>query len=83
MPELRKVLVLGAAGFAAAAALLTAPAAVAEPSLLPQCEVTGGSAVTGGQTTECATEGNAQLDATPSVYPGEDEFYGFPGFGFI
>ncbi len=84
MPQLRKVLLVGAAGFGVAAAILTAPAAVADPSLLPQCETTGGSAIEGGQTTECATAGNTQLDATPPQYGGEgDEFYGFPGFGFV
>jgi hypothetical protein len=83
MPQMRKVLVLSAVGFGAAAAILGAPAATADPSLLPQCEVTGGSSVAGGQTTDCASEGNSQIDATPGVYPGENEFYGFPGFGFI
>jgi len=81
MLQLRKVLVLGAATFGAAA-LLTAPAATADP-LLPQCVNTGGSAAFGGGDTECATPGNAEIHASPSVYPGEDEFYGFPGFGFI
>ncbi|OLP03653.1 hypothetical protein BVU76_03675 [Mycolicibacterium porcinum] len=83
MLQLRKALVGSAIVVGAAAALLGAPNAVADPSLLPQCEVTGGSSIAGGQTTECATEGNTQIDATPGVYPGEEEFYGFPGFGFI
>lgn len=83
MLQLRKALVGSAIVVGAAAALLGAPNAAADPSLLPQCEVTGGSSIAGGQTTECATEGNTQIDATPGVYPGEEEFYGFPGFGFI
>ncbi len=85
MSQGRKILAGSVAVFGATAvALLAAPAAVAEPSpLLPQCEVTGGSSVAGGQTTDCASEGDSQIDATPGVYPGEDEFYGFPGFGFI
>ncbi|WP_454789338.1 hypothetical protein [Mycolicibacterium lutetiense] len=83
MPQVRKVLIGSAAVVGAAVALLGAPNAGADPSLLPQCQVTGGSSVAGGQTTECASEGNTQIDATPGVYPGEDEFYGFPGFGFI
>jgi hypothetical protein len=33
-----------------------------------------------GSTTECATPGNVQIDATPSeptyLYPWDDEFYG-------
>lgn len=83
MPQLRKVLILGAAGVGAAVAVLAAPIAAADPSLLPQCEETGGGTY-GGQTTECATPGNVQLDTTPQVYPGEDadQFWGFPGYGF-
>ncbi|WP_299564504.1 hypothetical protein [uncultured Mycolicibacterium sp.] len=82
MSQIRKLLVAGAAGLGMAAGLAFAPTAAAEPSLLPQCETVGGSSVTGGQTTECATEGNAQIVSTPPVYPGE-YFWGFPGFGFI
>lgn len=82
MSQLRKVLVLGAATFGATAALLAAPAATADP-LLPDCVNTGGSPAFGGGSTECATPGNAELHASPDVYPGENEFYGFPGFGFI
>ena len=84
MPQMRRSLIFTAAGVGAAIALLAAPAASANPNpLLPQCEVTGGSSIAGGQTTDCASEGNVQIDATPPVYPGEEEFYGFPGFGFI
>ncbi|OMC32147.1 hypothetical protein A5740_13570 [Mycobacterium sp. GA-1841] len=83
MSPMRNLLVLSAAGFGVAVAILGAPTAAAEPSLLPQCEVTGGSSIAGGQTTDCASEGNVQIDATPPVYPGEEEFYGFPAFGFI
>lgn len=59
-----------------ALAVVTAPAALADP-LLPSCQTTS----TGGQDTECATPGNVQIDATPPVYPYPfyDDFYG-PGF---
>ena len=67
----------------AAAAILSAPAAVAQPddsSPLPSCTDTGGAEALGGSTTECATPGNVQIDATPAeptyVYPWDDEFYG-------
>ncbi|MCG7609602.1 hypothetical protein BA059_09690 [Mycolicibacterium sp. (ex Dasyatis americana)] len=83
MLQLRKILIGSAVLVGTAAALLGAPSAMADPSLLPHCEVTGGSSIAGGQTTDCASEGNTQIDATPGVYPGEEEFYGFPGFGFI
>jgi hypothetical protein len=64
-------------------AVAAAPTAAAEPNqnpLLPQCEVTGGSAVIGGQTTDCASPGNVQIDATPPVpgygmFPWDDEFF--------
>ena len=68
--------------------VVLSPAAVADTTLIaptvPSCVDTGGSAVLGGQTTECATPGNVQLDSTPQVYPGEDadQFWGFPGYGF-
>jgi hypothetical protein len=72
---------IAAAG--AAAAILFAPAAVAQPddsSSLPSCTDTGGAEALGGSTTECATPGNIQIDATPAeptyVYPWDDEFYG-------
>ena len=51
------------------AAIIAAPAAFANP-LLPSCEVTGGGGgMQGGETTECASPGNVQIDSTPSVYP--------------
>ena len=64
-------------------AVAAAPTAAAEPNpnpLLPQCEVAGGSAVIGGQTTDCASPGNVQIDATPPVpsygmFPWDDEFF--------
>jgi hypothetical protein len=65
-------------------AVAAAPAAVAEPNqpnpLLPQCEVTGGSSVEGGQTTDCASEGNVQIDATPpepgyGMFPWDDDYF--------
>ena len=70
---------IAAAG--AAAAILAAPSAVAEPSpSLPQCVDTGGAEAIGGSTTECATPGNVQINATPAeptyLYPWDDEFYG-------
>ncbi|MCX2931257.1 hypothetical protein ORI20_13295 [Mycobacterium sp. CVI_P3] len=82
---------------AAAAASVLAPSAGADTTLItpsvPSCTNTGGSAVIGGQTTQCATPGNVQLNATPEVpedfaYPWGDEFYGpalifgGPGGGF-
>lgn len=64
MQRKRYTLALLAAA-AGAAALSAAPIAGANP-LLPGCEVTGGSAVIGGQTTDCASPGNAQIVATPN-----------------
>jgi hypothetical protein len=69
------------AAAAATAAVLTAPIAGAQTdSGLPQCTDTGGDAALGGTTTECATPGNVQINATPSeptyLYPWDDEFYG-------
>jgi hypothetical protein len=67
----------------AAAAVLTAPAALADPidsSTLPSCTDVGGPTAMGAGTTECATPGNVQLNATPPepayLYPWDDEFYG-------
>ncbi len=80
----RSLVLLAAAG-SAAFALFTAPIAGAEPGsdepLLPSCEPVDGSSVLGGQKTECATPGNAQIDATPEYIPGNfyGGFYGFPG----
>jgi hypothetical protein len=72
---------IAAAG--AATAIIGAPSAVAQPgdsSTLPSCTDTGGAAALGGSTTECATPGNVQINATPAepayVYPWDDEFYG-------
>lgn len=86
----RKSIALMAAGFGFAAALLTAPLAMADEyggggannPLLPGCETMGGSAVLGGQTTDCASPGNSQITATPEYIPGNmyGGFYGFPGF---
>jgi hypothetical protein len=63
----------------AAAAILLAPAAGADTSL-PSCTDVGGPTAMGAGTTECATPGNVQIDATPSeptyMYPWDDEFYG-------
>ena len=67
----------------AAAAILSAPVALAEPddsSTLPSCTSVGGPDAMGAGTTECATPGNVQLNATPPEpvypYPWDDEFYG-------
>jgi hypothetical protein len=68
---------IAAAG--AAAAVLIAPTAVADTTL-PSCTDVGGPTAMGAGTTECATPGNVQIDATPPepdyVYPWDDEFYG-------
>ncbi|WP_236147454.1 hypothetical protein [Mycolicibacterium sp. CH28] len=74
--------IIFAAGAAAAA---LAPVAGADTTLItpsgPSCVETGGSSVIGGNSTECGTAGNVQLNATPEVpedfaYPWGDEFYG-------
>ena len=84
MQRTRPSLILMAAGAGVALAVAGAPLAAADENpLLPGCEETGGSAITGGQTTDCASPGNVQIDSTPQFFPGEGEFYGFPGFGFI
>jgi hypothetical protein len=62
-------------------AALAAPMAGAQTgSTLPQCTNTGGSEALGGSTTECATPGNVEINATPAqtqfLYPWDDEFYG-------
>lgn len=86
MPRNARSLFLLATGACAAVLLGTAPIAGAEPGednpLLPGCEVTGGSSTLGGQTTDCASPGNSQIDATPEFIPGDmyGGFYGFPGF---
>jgi hypothetical protein len=58
------------AAAALAATLGAAPVAAAEPGadnpLLPGCETTGGSSVTGGQMTDCASPGSSELTATPN-----------------
>lgn len=67
---------------AAASAIATAPVAAADPdSTLPQCTSVGGDQSVGTATTECATPGNVQLNATAPdepvyPYPWDDEFYG-------
>jgi hypothetical protein len=81
MRTARNVTLIAAAGVAAA--ILSAPAAVAQPgdsSTLPACTSVGGVTDMGAGTTECTTPGNVQINATPPeptyVYPWEDEFYG-------
>lgn len=92
MKQTRQFLALAAGGIGIAAALLGAPTAAADENggggannpLLPGCETTGGSSVTGGQTEDCASPGNSQITATPNDLGimGGEGFYGFPGFGF-
>ena len=68
------------AGVCISAALAAPMAGAQTGSTLPQCTGTGGSAALGGSTTECATPGNVQINATPAeptyLYPWDDEFYG-------
>jgi hypothetical protein len=71
MRNLRYLTPLAAAA-GAVAAILGAPAAGAQPDPLPKCVDTGGAEAIGGSTTECATPGNVQIDATPA----EPEFVG-------
>jgi hypothetical protein len=63
----------------AAAAMLAAPTAAADPDL-PSCTSVGGDETVGTATTECATPGNVQINATAPdpvyPYPWDDEFYG-------
>ncbi|WP_431239134.1 hypothetical protein ACQ86B_05080 [Mycolicibacterium aichiense] len=85
MARIRQLLLLPAAAIGTVVAVLTAPAAAADqpsPSPLPQCETYDGSSIAGGQTTECETPGNVELNSTPQQFPGEEPFYGFPAFGF-
>lgn len=63
----------------ASVAIAAAPVALANP-LLPSCEGTGGSSVIGGQTTECASPGNVEIDSTPpepgyGMFPWDDEYW--------
>ena len=82
------ILAAPAAGAQPAPTPEPAPAPRAEaapaPSLLPQCVDTGGAQAIGGTTTECATPGNSQIDATPA----QQEYVGpwgdmFGGDGFF
>ncbi|MEX0579936.1 MAG: hypothetical protein WD228_02375 [Mycobacterium sp.] len=93
MKRSRQALALLAGGIGTTAALLGAPIAAADEDggggannpLLPGCETTGGSAVIGGQTTDCASPGNSQITATPndlgSIASEADEGWGGYGFG--
>lgn len=63
----------------AAVAIAAAPLAAADPGL-PQCVETGGSSTEGGQTTECATPGNVEIDSTPpqpsyGMFPWDDDYF--------
>jgi hypothetical protein len=66
---------------AGTAATLAAPIAAADPdSDLPTCTSVGGDETVGTATTECATPGNVEINATAPdpvyPYPWDDEFYG-------
>jgi hypothetical protein len=68
----------GAAGSVAGAAV-----AIADDTNLPQCTTVAGSEEAGTATTECATPGNVQLNASPPVdaepdypYPYDDMYWG-------
>jgi hypothetical protein len=69
------------AAAAGAIAIAAAPLASADTEL-PTCTDVAGSAAAGDATTECATPGNVQLNASPSVtepsflYPWNDDYYG-------
>ncbi|MCB0949943.1 MAG: hypothetical protein KDB44_11830 [Mycobacterium sp.] len=81
---LAALLVAGGASLAIAAA----PAALASPGLMPQCEETeAGGGMEGGTTTLCETPGNAQLDARPSMLApgamGGMGMYGMGGMGMF
>lgn len=80
--SIRLLLVTGAMAVGGA---LGAPLASADTTLIttppnPDCTQVSGSAVVGGETIECSTPGNVQLNATPEMpdypYPWADEFYG-------
>jgi len=68
----------------AAAAVVVAPAAAADPTEVsnqPACTSTGQVGETGTSTTECQTPGNVEISAAaPDVptwsYPWDDDFYG-------
>lgn len=92
MTRTRQFLALTAGGIGMAAALLGAPTAAADENggggssnpLLPGCETMGGSAVIGGQSTDCAEPGNSQLTATPNdlgIMGAEVDEPGMFGFG--
>lgn len=67
-------LAVAAAAAAIAAALMTAPMAAADEyggggpdnPLMPGCQMDGGGGATGGMSTECASPGSSELDATPN-----------------
>lgn len=85
----RQFLALLTGSIGTAAALLGAPLAAADESggggasnpLQPACETIGGSPVIGGQSTDCASPGNAQITATPNDLGMEAAFADEPAFG--
>lgn len=74
---MKKTIGLGPIALAAgiAAAVLTAPAAGAQPN----CVDTGSTGI-GGSTTQCSTPGNTQIVTSPGqtsyLYPWNDYYYG-------
>ena len=87
MTRTRQFLTLLACSAGAAAALLAAPIASADPDggggpnnpLLPSCEAEGGNFVSGGAT-DCAEAGNSQITASPGIL-GAGIGMGYGGFG--
>lgn len=87
MTRTRRFLTLLACGAGTAAALFGAPIAAAEPyggggsdnPLLPGCEATGGSIISGGAT-DCAEAGDSQITASPGLL-GTGMGMGGLGFG--
>ena len=89
MNRTRQFLALLAGGIGTAAALLSAPIAAAEPDggggpdnpLLPTCEATGGSFIS-GSSTDCAEAGDAQITASPGILGAGFGPYGGFGMGW-
>ncbi|MBU3687530.1 MAG: hypothetical protein FGM25_14190 [Mycobacterium sp.] len=90
MNRTRQFLALLAVSIGAAAALLVAPIAAADPDggggpnnpLLPSCESEGGNIISGGAT-DCAEAGNSQITASPGMLgEGYGDYGGYGGYGF-
>jgi hypothetical protein len=72
---------IGSIAAAAAAGVMLAPVASAEPQEIsdtPACTTVQGGEYTGTTTTECQSPGNVQIDATAPtpIYPWADDFFG-------